>query len=56
MTTKEVREALQEDWESSLFLPPTRRSTEEERKKIFSICVELGLQAAMEGHLFVWHK
>ena len=58
MTTKEVRGPLQEekDWESSLFLPPTRRSTEEERKKIFSICVELGLQAAMEGHLFVWHK
>ena len=28
----------------------------EEKKKIFSICVEQGLLAAIEGHLFVWHK
>ena len=58
MTTKEVRGPLQEekDWEKSLFLQPTRRATVEEKKIILSICVEQGLLAAMEGHLFVWHK
>ena len=58
IVTKEVRGPLQEekDWERSLFLPPTRRATGGEKKLILSICVEQGLLAAVDGHLFVWHK
>ena len=58
INTKEVRAPLQEekDWEKSLFFPPARRATEQERKVIFSLCVEQGLLAAMENHLYVWHK
>ena len=58
IVTKEVRGPLQEekDWEKSLFLPPTRRATGDEKKMILSICVEQGLLAAVDGHLFVWHK
>ena len=56
--TKEVRGPLQEekDWERSLFLSPGRRATGEEKRLILSICVEQGLLAAVDGHLFVWHK
>ena len=55
INTKEVRAPLQEgkDWEKSLFFPPARRATEQERKVIFSLCVEQGLLAAMENHLYV---
>ena len=49
ITTKEVRSPLQEekDWESSLFFPPTRATTREEKKKVLSLCVEQGLLAAL---------
>ena len=45
ITTKEVRGPLQEekDWERSLFFPPNRRATEDEKKMILSLCVEQGL-------------
>ena len=58
ITTKEVRGPLQEekDWERSLFFPPTRRATEEEKKLILALCVEQGLLAAFEGHLYNWNK
>ena len=58
INTKEVRAPLQEekDWERSLFFPPARRATVQEKKAILSLCVEQGLLAAMENHLFVWHK
>ena len=57
ITTKEVRGPMQEDinWGQSLFSPPMRRSTEEEKKEILALCVEVGLMAAMEGHLYSWH-
>ena len=50
ITTKEVRGPLQEekDWERSLFFPPIRRATEDEKKLILSLCVEQGLLAAFE--------
>ena len=44
------------DWSKSLFNPPSRRATEEEKKLIFSLCVEQGLLAAMRGHLYNWHS
>ena len=58
ITTKEVRGPLQEekDWERSLFFPPTRRATEEEKKLILALCVEQGLLAAFDGHLYNWNK
>ena len=58
ITTKEVRGPLQEekDWSKSLFWPPTRNATEDEKRLILSICVQQGLLAAMDGHLFVWHR
>ena len=39
ITTKEVRGPLQEekDWERSLFFPPNRRATEDEKKMILSL-------------------
>ena len=39
ITTKEVRGPLQEqkDWDSSLFFPPTRLTTSEEKKVVFSL-------------------
>ena len=58
ITTKEVRGPLQEekDWERSLFFPPIRRATEEEKKLILALCVGQGLLAAFEGHLYSWHR
>ena len=58
ITTKEIRGPLQEEknWETSLFLPPIRRATEEEKKLILALCVEQGLLAAFEGHLYNWNK
>ena len=58
ITTKEVRAPLQEDkeWESSLFFPPSRATTSEEKKKVLSLCVEQGLIAALDSHLYVWHR
>ena len=57
ITTKEVKGPLQEDkdWSKSLFNPPSRQATEEEKKLILSLCVEQGLLAAMNGHFFNWH-
>ena len=58
ITTKEIRGPLQEEknWESSLFFPPTRRATEEEKKLILALCVEQGLLAAFDGHLYNWNR
>ena len=44
ITTKEVRGPLQEqkDWGLSLFFPPTRATTLEEKKIVLSLCVEQG--------------
>ena len=58
ITTKEVRGPLQEDkdWGTSLFFPPTRLATPDEKKKILSLCVEQGLIAALNSHLYVWNK
>ena len=57
ITTKEVKAPLQEnkDWGKSLFNPPSRGATVEEKKLILSLCVEQGLLAAMDGHLYNWH-
>ena len=57
ITTKEVKAPLQEnkDWGKSLFHPPSRGATVEEKKLILSLCVEQGLLAAMDGHLYNWH-
>ena len=58
ITTKEIRGPLQEEknWETSLFLPPIRRATEEEKKLILALCVEQGLLAAFDGHLYNWNR
>ena len=58
ITTKEVRAPLQEqkEWGASLFFPPTRATTVEEKKKVLSLCVEQGLIAALDSHLYMWHK
>ena len=58
ITTKEVRAPLQEqrEWESSLFFPPNRAMMPEEKKKVLSLCVEQGLIAALDSHLYVWHR
>ena len=58
ITTKEIGGPLQEEknWESSLFFPPTRRATEEEKKLILALCVEQGLLAAFDGHLYNWNR
>ena len=58
ITTKEVKAPLQEekDWGSSLFFPPTRATTSGEKKKILSSCVEQGLLAALDSHLYLWHR
>ena len=58
ITTKEVRSPLQEqkDWGASLFFPPTRITTREEKKIVLSLCVEQGLLAALGSHLYNWHK
>ena len=58
ITTKEVRSPLQEqkDWESSLFFPPTRATTLEEKKVVFSLCIQQGLLAALGSHLYNWHR
>ena len=58
ITTKEVRGPLQQEkvWDSSLFHPPTRQPTEEERKVILSLCVEEGLLAALGSHTYTWNK
>ena len=58
ITTKEVRSPLQEqkDWETSLFFPPTRMTTLEEKKIVLSLCVEQGLLAALGSHLYNWHR
>ena len=52
ITTKEVRAPLQEekDWGTSLFFPPTRATTVDEKKKVLSLCVEQGLLAALGSH------
>ena len=56
--TKEVRSPLQEqkDWGASLFFPPTRATTREEKKKVLSLCIEQGLLAALGSHLYTWHR
>ena len=46
----------EKDWERSLFFPPIRRATEEEKKLILALCVEQGLLAAFAGHLNNWDK
>ena len=58
ITTKEVRGPLQEEknWESSLFYPPTRAMTREEKTKVLSLCVQQGLLAALGAHLYTWHR
>ena len=58
ITTKEVRAPLQEekDWDSSLFLPPTRVANEGEKRHILSLCVQQGLHAALDNHMYIWHK
>ena len=58
IVTKEVRGPLQEDkdWESSLFFKPARSPTEQEKKQVFSLCVEQGLLAALGSHLYTWHQ
>ena len=55
MTTKEVRRPLQKEkeWGSSLFFPPTRDTTEQEKKIVLSLCVEQGLLAALGSHLYL---
>ena len=49
---------LQEDkdWGTSLFFPPTRLATPDEKKKILSLCVEQGLIAALNSHLYLWNR
>ena len=58
ITTKEVRAPLQEqrEWGSSLFFPPTWTMTADEKKKVLSLCIEQGLEAALDSHLYLWHK
>ena len=58
ITTKEVRGPLQEEknWESSLFYPPTRAMTRDEKTKVLSLCVQQGLLAALGAHLYTWHR
>ena len=58
ITTKEVRGPLQaeKDWESSLFYPPSRAMTREEKTKVLSLCVQQGLLAALDAHLYTWHR
>ena len=58
ITTKEVRGPLQEEknWESSLFYPPTRAMTRDEKTKVLSLCVQQGLLAALGTHLYTWHR
>ena len=58
ITTKEVRGPLQEekDWDTSLFLPPTRLANEEEKRSILSLCVQQGLLTALDTHMYTWHK
>ena len=58
ITTKEVRAPLQEEknWDTSLFLPPTRGASEGERRHILSLCVQQGLHAALDNHMYIWHK
>ena len=58
ITTKEVRGPLQEekDWDTSLFLPPTRLANEDEKRNILSLCVQQGLLTALDTHMYTWHK
>ena len=58
ITTKEVRAPLQEqkEWGQSLFFPPTRATTTDEKKRVLSLCVEQGLLAALDSHLYLWHR
>ena len=58
ITTKEVRAPLQEqkEWGKSLFFPPTRATTTDEKKRVLSLCVEQGLLAALDSHLYLWQE
>ena len=55
ITTKEVRAPLQElrEWGARLFFPPTRTMTADEKKKVLSLCIEQGLEAALDSHLYL---
>ena len=56
--TKEVKTAplqQEKDWDKSLFHPPSRDLTPEEKKLVFSLVIEEGLLAACENHLYSFH-
>ena len=56
IVTKEVRAPLQQekDWGSSLFFPPARAASEPEKRPVLSLCVQQGLLAALQSHLYLW--
>ena len=49
-----MRAPLQEEknWDTSLILPPTRITNEEERRLILSLCVQQGLLTALDTHMW----
>ena len=53
-----MRAPLQEEknWDTSLILPPTRITNEEERRLILSLCVQQGLLTALDTHMNTWNK
>ena len=46
----------EKDWDKSLFSQPSREPTELEQRLILSLCLEEGLLAAMENHLYLFNK
>ena len=53
-----MRAPLQEEknWDTSLILPPTRITNEEERRLILSLCVQQGLLTALDTHMYTRNK
>ena len=46
----------EKNWDTSLILPPTRITNEEERRLILSLCVQQGLLTALDTHMYTRNK
>ena len=47
---------VEKNWDKSLFFPPCRTCTDEEKKLVLSLAVEQGLLAGLENHLYIFNK
>ena len=58
ITTAEVQGPLQQDkdWDKSLFHPPQRQPSQEEKKEILALVVEQAISACMENVCYLFNN